>query len=335
MTDGYRIADAARVLGVSPKRVRQLVAEDRLPLVEGSSPMAVEVEAVHRERDRRRHRPASTPGPEPTPLTVAVSVETLLQYAERITSRALDAAMADRRAADAARDQAEDLLRASLAEATQRAAAAEAEDESLRERMAAKPWKRKKRQRQRVMVSPAAACLMRPLTVAAGTAALLLLTVGCTSGSAPSESGDTGTDTQTQALISTPLEAADALKGLGAFSECTPPQDDDAGVMGSVKCYIITDWMSGDGGTRYRRGVFVAVLRSASPATFCSYSFPPEAAEDFEIVTDGKTFVAFGEMSDVWALPETWAWPSEIWPADVARVLGGTVTTAAETCPTT
>ena len=72
-----------------------------------------------------------------------------------------------------------------------------------------------------------------------------------------------------------------------------------------------------------------------SPATFCSYSFPPEAAEDFEIVTDGKTFVAFGEMSDVWALPETWAWPEEIWPADVARVLGGTVTTVAETCPTT
>ena len=143
MAEGYRVADAARVLGVSPKRVRQLIQEGRLPVVEGSSPMAVEVEAVHRERERRKSRPASTPGPQPTPAAVAVSVEDLLAYAERITARALDAAMADRRAADAARDQAEDLLRASLAEATQRAEAAEAEAQELRERLASKPWKRK------------------------------------------------------------------------------------------------------------------------------------------------------------------------------------------------
>jgi hypothetical protein len=143
MAEGYRVADAARVLGVSPKRIRQLIQEGRLPVVEGSSPMAVEVEAVHRERERRKSRPASTPGPQPTPAAVAVSVEDLLAYAERITARALDAAMADRRAADAARDQAEDLLRASLAEATQRAEAAEAEAQELRERLASKPWKRK------------------------------------------------------------------------------------------------------------------------------------------------------------------------------------------------
>ena len=143
MAEGYRVADAARVLGVSPKRIRQLIQEGRLPVVEGSSPMAVEVEAVHRERERRKSRPASTPGPMPTPASVAVSVEDLLAYAERITARALDAAMADRRAADAARDQAEDLLRASLAEATQRAEAAEAEAQELRERLASKPWKRK------------------------------------------------------------------------------------------------------------------------------------------------------------------------------------------------
>ena len=140
MAEGYRVADAARVLGVSPKRVRQLIKEGRLPVVEGSSPIAVEVEAVHRERERRKSRPASTPGPQPTPAAVAVSVEDLLAYAERITARALDAAMADRRAADAARDQAEDLLRASLAEATQRAEAAEAEAAQLRERLDAKPW---------------------------------------------------------------------------------------------------------------------------------------------------------------------------------------------------
>lgn len=143
MTDGYRVADAARVLGVSPKRVRQLITEGRLPVVEGSSPIAVEVEAVHRERDRRRHRPASTPGPDATPATVPVSVEVLLEYAERITARALEAATADRRAADAARDEAEGRLRAALAEATQRAEAAEAEAAALRERLDAKPWKRK------------------------------------------------------------------------------------------------------------------------------------------------------------------------------------------------
>lgn len=144
MAEGYRVTDAARVLGVSPKRVRQLIQEGRLPVVEGSSPIAVEVEAVHRERERRKSRPASTPGPQPAPASVAVSVEDLLAYAERITARALDAAMADRRAADAARDQAEDLLRASLAEATQRAEAAEAEAQELRERLASKRWKRKK-----------------------------------------------------------------------------------------------------------------------------------------------------------------------------------------------
>lgn len=149
MAEGYRVNDAARVLGVSPKRVRQLVAEGRLAAIEGSSPMAVEVEAVHRERERRRHRvPATTPGPDAQGGTVAVSVETLLEYAERVTARALDASVADRRAADAARDQAEDLLRAALAQATQRAEAAEAEAAALRERLQAKGWKGKKSKRR-------------------------------------------------------------------------------------------------------------------------------------------------------------------------------------------
>lgn len=143
MAEGYRVADAARVLGVSPKRVRQLIAEGRLSAVPDASPVTVEAESVHRERDRRKHRSVSTPGPEPMPGAVAVSVETLLEYAERITTRALDAAIADRRAADAARDQAEDRLRAALAEATQRAEAAEAEAAELRERLDSKPWKRK------------------------------------------------------------------------------------------------------------------------------------------------------------------------------------------------
>lgn len=149
MAEGYRVTDAARVLGVSPKRVRQLVAEGRLPVIEGSSPLAVEVEAVHRERERRRHRtPATTPGPEAQGATVAVSVETLLEYAERVTARALDAAAADRRAADAARDQAEDLLRSALAEATHRAQVAEAEAAALRDRLDRKGWKKGKKRRK-------------------------------------------------------------------------------------------------------------------------------------------------------------------------------------------
>lgn len=149
MAEGYRVTDAARVLGVSPKRVRQLVAEGRLPVIEGSSPLAVEVEAVHRERERRRHRtPATTPGPEAQGATVAVSVETLLEYAERVTARALDAAAADRRAAAAARDQAEDLLRSALAEATHRAQVAEAEAAALRDRLDRKGWKKGKKRRK-------------------------------------------------------------------------------------------------------------------------------------------------------------------------------------------
>jgi hypothetical protein len=140
----YTVAQAARVLGVSPKRVRQLIAEGRLTPVPGSSPTALPASAVHAERERRRNRvPASTPGPDPTPQPLDLDLETLLEYARATTRLALEAGEADRAATAAARDRVEQLLRDQIAEERATVAALRAEVADLRERLAKRERKAK------------------------------------------------------------------------------------------------------------------------------------------------------------------------------------------------
>lgn len=141
--DSYTVTEAARVIGVSPKRVRQLIAEDRLPTVPEATPVRIPAEPVHREREKRRNVSPSTPGPKPDPEQVTLDLATLLDYARETSRLAIEQTAADREAAKEASLRVESELRESLAEARaraaaaeQRATAAEVELAALRERLA-------------------------------------------------------------------------------------------------------------------------------------------------------------------------------------------------------
>ena len=54
--DTYSATETARLLGVSTKRVRQLVATGSLIAIKDSKPLAIQKESVHRERSRRSDR---------------------------------------------------------------------------------------------------------------------------------------------------------------------------------------------------------------------------------------------------------------------------------------
>jgi excisionase family DNA binding protein len=51
--DSYTPAQAAQLLGLSVKRVRQLVASGKLKAVPKSSPLLIKAESVHKERELR------------------------------------------------------------------------------------------------------------------------------------------------------------------------------------------------------------------------------------------------------------------------------------------
>lgn len=77
--DVYSAAAAAKVLGVSERRVRQLVRAGSLPAL-SLSPLRVPQDAVHRERNRRRRSPPrtsvrSTPAGPPEEVDVEALVE--------------------------------------------------------------------------------------------------------------------------------------------------------------------------------------------------------------------------------------------------------------------
>lgn len=123
--DSYSVAEAARVIGRSPKRVRQLIEAGSLPTVPDSSPVRIPAEAVHREREKRRDPAPSTPGPKPDPERVTLDLATLLDYARETSRLAIETTVADREAAQEAHRRVEETLRESLAEARARAESAE------------------------------------------------------------------------------------------------------------------------------------------------------------------------------------------------------------------
>ncbi|NDD30965.1 MAG: DNA-binding protein [Proteobacteria bacterium] len=84
--DTYGTSDAARVLGVSPKRVRQMVAAGTLAAVE-MNPLRIEQAAVHALRDKRRSdKRAKAAPPEPPPAADLMAlVEQLLDMQRQAT----------------------------------------------------------------------------------------------------------------------------------------------------------------------------------------------------------------------------------------------------------
>jgi hypothetical protein len=59
--DTYSATEAGKVLGVSTKRVRQLVQNGTLRAVANSKPLAIRAESVHKEREKRGKAKASKP----------------------------------------------------------------------------------------------------------------------------------------------------------------------------------------------------------------------------------------------------------------------------------
>jgi hypothetical protein len=166
---------------------------------------------------------------------------------------------------------------------------------------------------------------------------VVLVTAACTGGSqdsSPSLQSDASEFPAARAT--TPLEFRDALDRLDIFHSCDDPADvsDGDGEVYAVDCYVVEDqgeW------TTDERGVTVLVSRSGlSP---CATYLDAAMAPDFPIVTDSATFIAVGRMNratpslDSSSSQPTWLWPQEVWPEDVARVLGGNVVAVNEWCP--
>jgi excisionase family DNA binding protein len=148
----YTAAQAAQLLGVSERRVRQLVDEGRLPADrDDEGRLRLPQRPVHAERTRRRKaeqarketrkEPSSPPPTTSTPPPAAsVDVEALV---ERIFAaalpRAIEAATATHRTVEAQLSEALAAERAARADAEARAAAAEAKAAQLEQATATPP----------------------------------------------------------------------------------------------------------------------------------------------------------------------------------------------------
>jgi hypothetical protein len=126
--DSYTVAEAAKVLGRSTKRVRQMLAEGKLVALPDTQPVRLAAEQVNDLRQALRTQgPRTGPTPQPTGLTY----EQVQALVDTLTTKALEAAASDRAAADRARDATEEALRNELAEARARAVTLEAQMQAI------------------------------------------------------------------------------------------------------------------------------------------------------------------------------------------------------------
>jgi len=123
--DTYTPTESAKLLGVSTKRVRQLVEEGTLEGVPRSKPLKIKAESVHTERERRSiTKPAYDFGLIPI-SEVAVLIEQARQAAERGAGLAITA-----------REESEKYLREALAQEQAERKQAEAELSLMTARLA-------------------------------------------------------------------------------------------------------------------------------------------------------------------------------------------------------
>ena len=138
--DSYTVTEAAKVLGRSTKRVRQMLAEGKLVALPDTQPVRLAAEQVNSLRNALRTQgPRTGPTPQPTGLTF----EQVQALVDTLTTKALEAAASDRAAADRTRDAAEEALRNELAEARARALTLEAQMQAMQEAQNSRKWWRK------------------------------------------------------------------------------------------------------------------------------------------------------------------------------------------------
>ena len=116
MSDTYTAAAAARVLGISERRVRQLAAAGALEVV-SERPLKIGMQSIHDERDKRRTAPVEAP----EASAGFLSIEQVVELAERLSvtfsQRALEAAESALQQQQRQAQQVEDALKHELAQA--------------------------------------------------------------------------------------------------------------------------------------------------------------------------------------------------------------------------
>lgn len=82
--DSYTVAEAARIVGVSPRRIRQLAEENRLEIVENDpvKVLASDVIKFKKTKQEREERQASLPLPTPSKNSGAALLQQLLAAQE-------------------------------------------------------------------------------------------------------------------------------------------------------------------------------------------------------------------------------------------------------------
>ena len=126
MTDSYTAQQAAKVLGISERRVRQLAVERVLNVV-SDKPLKLGMESVHVERERRRTGPSEAVGSAAGLLTAQQAVELAERLAHVLSARAIESSDMQLAEQKLASEKVEAALRDALAESQAEAARLRAE----------------------------------------------------------------------------------------------------------------------------------------------------------------------------------------------------------------
>lgn len=118
---GLTVAQAATMLGRSPRLIRKLIAEGRIAPIAGTDPMRVTEASVIAERTQRKRKPVAAQAITGTASDgQGIGAEQLEAILTRALTAALEATTQQHTKQLEARDQVEQRLTAALAEAEQR-----------------------------------------------------------------------------------------------------------------------------------------------------------------------------------------------------------------------
>jgi excisionase family DNA binding protein len=154
VADTYTVPQAAQILGLSERRVRQLVSQGKLPADRDTSgALLLSQAAVNNERKSRRKTNGSASGRKPAearrnsaaPPAPAVDVDELASAVAAAVGKSLEGQLELTRRAETAVRQELDEERARSLQLEQRLAAAEAQAELMRQQLAEAKAPKKRR----------------------------------------------------------------------------------------------------------------------------------------------------------------------------------------------